>query len=487
MRVPSLITLLCLFVLSVSVSAGAEPNPNAATDHLHVQQAIRLYEAWVESEMAYKKIPGASLGLIHDQELVWSHGFGYADREQQVEETDETVHSICSISKLFTSLAIMQLRDAGKLRLDDRVSDHLPYSNLPPTDSDDPSPTIRGLLTHSAGLPRESAQSYWTEPDFPFPTRGEVIEGLSGQKMLYPPERYFQYSNLGMTLLGQIIEKASGESYDDYVAQNILKPLDLKNTTPFLPEQGPGSLMAQGYGRLTREGARDPINFFQARGIAPAAGYGSNVQDLAAFASWQFRLLSDEGSETLKSSTLREMQRVQWMDMNWKNSWGLGFEVYRVDEDTFVGHGGYCPGFRSVFLLIPKRKLSAIVMFNAMDLNPKLFAGQMIKTIGKKVEEALESQEKPALPPIDLEPYAGVYESAWWEEVIVPWEDGLASFHTPTDDPLSNLTRLKHIEGDTFRRFRDDDESLGEEWIFERDDTGKVIRVKVHGNYRFRQ
>ena len=143
------------------------------------------------------------MAIVHDQDLIWSRAWGSADLEANKPAEPDTIYSICSISKLFTSVAVMQLRDEGKLKLDDPVEKHLPWFDLKKTFPDSPPITIEGLLTHSSGLPRESDHPYWTGPDFPFPTREQIIERLSNQETLYPAETYFQYSNLGLTLAGE--------------------------------------------------------------------------------------------------------------------------------------------------------------------------------------------------------------------------------------------------------------------------------------------
>ena len=105
-----------------------------------------------------------------------------------------------------------------------------------------------------------------------------------------------------------------------------------------------GKRLAVGYGALKRDGTRDLLKPFDTRGVTPAAGYTSTVEDLGKFASWQFRLLRTGQTNVLKASTLREMQRVQFMDPDWKTSWGLGFAVEHRDDHIYVGHGGACPG-----------------------------------------------------------------------------------------------------------------------------------------------
>src|SRR5688572_30108433 len=162
-------------------AAGAKDAANE-----RVTEALGLLEEWAEAQRAYLDIPGMSMAVVHGDEVIWSKGFGLANREQNVAATPDTLYSICSISKLFTGLGVMQLRDEGKLRLDEPIATYLPWFDLQQKYADSPPITLRGILTHSSGLPRESAQPYWTGPDFAFPTRDAVIAGLQSQETLYP-------------------------------------------------------------------------------------------------------------------------------------------------------------------------------------------------------------------------------------------------------------------------------------------------------------
>ena len=483
-------TILWLWIVILALgTAGAvrgqtpdKPQAVSLTSDPRFVQSIGLLEAWIDAKLAYDKIPGISLGFVVDQDLVWRKGYGYADVQRKAPATPKTLYSICSISKLFTSIAVMQLRDEGKLQLDDPVAKHLPWFTMKPFDPDSPPVTIRGLLTHSAGIPREADQPYWTGPDFRFPSREDVIKGLSNQSMLYPSSRYFQYSNLGLTLAGQIVEQVSGKPYADYVRENILGPLHLGSTTPEIPVNEQGKLLAIGYGTLSRDGERPTMPVFQARGIAPAAGFASNVEDLARFASWQFRLLAKGGQEVLKASTLREMQRVQWMDPDWKTSWGLGFTVMRLENRTVVGHGGSCPGFRTELALLPDEKIAGIAMVNAMGVDPNDFVLQMIKILSPALQKIKDSpgQGKAADP--TLQKFTGLYRSAWGEVAVIVWDDGLAAVELPGGNPLEGMEKMKWVEGLRFQRIRSNGEP-GEEITFEVAPDGRVLRFKQHGNY----
>jgi len=485
-------SLALVLLFGGPLGAGAQ-----VADDPGVQEALEVVRVWLEAQQAYEQIPGLSAAVAHDQELVWSTAQGVAHRDTGAPATPETLYSICSISKLFTSVAVMQLRDRGLLDLRDPVETHLPWFAVEQRWEGSAPVTVEGLLTHSSGLPRESNHPYWTGPDFPFPTTEEVKEGLAEQETLYPAWKYFQYSNLGLTLAGEIVEQLSGQPYGEYVRENILEPLGMSNTFPEIPLEHRDGRLATGYSAPTREGTRNEVAFFQAKGIAPAAGYASTAEDLARFASWQFRLTGDR-EEVLQAHTLDEMHRVHYVDPGWNTYWGLGFTVNRRNEKTFVGHGGSCPGFRSQLVLQLDEKVAVAFMANAM-VNSGTYASGIYDLVAEAIKSAAsedeegesdagaadeEGKQEKDEEATDLTPYLGTYSNQPWgsETAVVKWKGGLALLSLPTETPLRGLTRLKHDEGDVFYRIRDDGER-GEDVVFHRDESGRVTRYSVHGNF----
>ncbi len=473
----------------------AAPAPDTVPSE-RLSEALNLLEVWLEAQRAYEEIPAISAAVVHDQEQVWSAAWGLANPEAGVEATPGTVYSICSISKLFTSVAVMQLRDRGVLELDDPVGRHLPWFDIQDAHPEGPEITVEGLLTHSAGLPRESDHPYWTGPDFVFPTREEIRESLDDQETLYPARRYFQYSNLGLSLAGEIVAERSGMSYHDYVRRHILEPLGMSDTWSEIPAELHGDRMAVGYGAIERDGDRRPIDVFQARGIAPAAGFASTVEDLGRFAMWQFRL-GPTDAEVLSGNTLREMHRVHWVDPDWDTHWGLGFSVWRHADETYVGHGGSCPGYRTHLALQMDRKVAVAFAASALGVSPSSYT-RRIHDVVKPVlgddeeDEAASADESgstdagpagvSAQAP-DLDRFTGRYDASFGGEIaVLRWKGGLAMLGLPTDDPLDSLTRLRHQAGTTFRRVRDDGE-LGERIVFETDERGRVTRLVRFSNY----
>jgi len=475
-------TRFAIVVILLALSGASSAASDKIAADPRVKTALEAARIWLEAQRAYDRIPGVSAAIVYDQQVLWSAGYGYIDLSKKTPATASTIYSICSISKLFTSIAVMQLRDAGKLRLDDPVEKFLPWFKIQKTAPQGPEITIEGLLTHASGLPRESEYPYWTAPDYAFPTREQVKEKIASQQTLYPAEAHFQYSNLGLTLAGEVVAAASGQPYDEYVKSHILGPLGLTGTTPEIPADQRGNRLATGYSILTREGEPKAMPFFQVRGIAPAAGYASTAEDLARFASWQFRLLDTGVTEILKANTLREMYRIHWVEPDFETTWGLGFSVWRRDGKIFVGHGGSCPGFRSAVLFRPEEKVAAIFLSNAHEAASEAFAQCLYDIVAPAIKDAVKNPSAAKKPDPKLNKYLGSY-SAWnGEMAVLRWGDGLAVLDLPTMNPAKSIVKFKKTGDHTFRRVRDDEE-LGEEIVFEMGPDGRAARLKWHSNY----
>jgi CubicO group peptidase (beta-lactamase class C family) len=301
------VSLLCVLSIPPLVAGSL-------CDHPDLAPKIALLEQWIEAQRAYRAIPGLAIAVVHDQELVWSRGFGVADLTTKAPVTPGTIFRIASITKTFTATAIMILRDRGKLRLDDPVRTHLPWFTYKNRHADGPAVTIRHLLTHTSGLPREAAFPYWT--DHNFPTREQMIAAFHDQESVFEPETRYKYSNLGMAILGEVIAAASGMSYDAFVTKNILEPLGMTSTSVF-PQQGLRARWATGYDRKLDDGSRKAVDILDARGLVSAANISSTVEDLGRWASFHMLEGKDSSGQILKGSTLREMHRVQWVNNSW--------------------------------------------------------------------------------------------------------------------------------------------------------------------------
>ena len=439
------------------------------------EEAVGLLETWIWSVLDYDRLPGMSIAVVHDQEIIYAKGFGFADIEQEVKSTPGTIYSICSISKLFTSVAVMQLRDAGELSVDEPVSEYLPRFDSELLGAGSQPPTLRDLLRHSSGLPAVPDHTVWSDPELLYPSREELIERVSRLEFSYPTNTSFNYSNLGYSLLGEVVSVVSGMEYGEYLQQNVLEPLGLDATSPYLPELVPGGDLATGYGRWPREGARVQITNSDARALTPAQGFASTVEDLAELAMWQFRVLDGKDDDILSQQTLREMQTVQWSEPDW----GLGFSIWHMEGRDFVGHQGGCPGYKSQIVLDPEEKIAVVVMINATDAPQFTLAFRAHEILAPVIRGPRDGGEASG----EWTKYTGYYtaDKAWSDAEVLEWNGSLAMMWVPTEDPVGSLVSLRRVEGDVFRQVRSDGK-LGKHYIFETDADGNAVRMKFNNN-----
>ncbi len=470
-----------LAVIIFASAAGAQ-----STAERELDARLRGVDAWLDRQVHASQAPGLSAALVHDQNVVWSAGYGLSNVETGAPATPDTAYSVCSISKLFTSIAVMRLVEAGRMELDAPLSDYVPEIALPAPDGVIEEPiSVRAALSHAAGLPREGGTPYWTEVDFP--DRETLLTRLAGQERLYTPYDTWQYSNLGMSILGEAVARVSERDYHTFVRDEILNPLGLSGVTSELPNDQHGERFAVGYKMFDRTGARAAWAPYTLNAVAPAAGFAASVTDLAGFAAWQFRLLESGETEVLSRAALREMHRVQWADPADPESpmWGLGFGHSRRAGETVIGHGGYCPGYRADFSLRVPDKIAVAVMVNANDVSPsEIASGIYAMAAASVVAVRGGDDEESAEDPLPFEEYEGVYAVAGydWDDYVVPTVEGLLIVPLYSETPIEDALTLSHVESDVFRREREEG-GLGETVRFERDAEGRITRYWRHGIY----
>ena len=448
---------------------------------LDLPSGIDLLSAWIEAQMAYRGQPGLSIAVVRNQDLIWSRGFGYADIEKKVETTPKTRYRIASITKLFTATSIMQLRDKGKLSLDDEVVTHLSWFKLKKTYPETPPIRIWHLLTHTSGLPREAPTPYWTDSDFP--TRETVIKLISTQEAAVPTETLWKYSNLALTLAGEIVQEVSNTPYTKYVEKNILKPLGMSDTLIEPPDPNDPKL-AKGYGRRLPNGSRNFSPYTDCKGITPAANMTTTSEDLAKFAKLQLRDGPEGGDQILHGSTLREMHRPHWLQPDWKEGFGIGFKITRIGNRTYVGHGGAVQGFRTNIRINPADKTAVIVLTNSDDGLPLNYVEKAFQWLTYPLTKGEVDTSGPDLAPYSI--YHGLYRDAWSDMQMLTLNGGLYVVDPSQLDPNPSLIKLTPDGKHTFKMYPEDGSgSYGENMTFEFNELGRVTRVKRGENYSY--
>lgn len=453
-------------------TSASRPSPAEDPD---VQGAKRLFSAWLESQIAYRGLPGVVVGVVADQDLVWAAGFGMANTQMKLPMTPATKFRMASHSKLFTATAIMQLREQGKVRLDDPVSKYLPWFHVKPAESDDPAVTIEELLTHSSGLPRE-AGSHWTTYDFP--TQEQLRNLTPERQAAFAPEVRWKYSNLAFSIAGMVIEAASGEKWADYIQHHIFNPLGM--TASSVDQNASG--LAVGYGRRMPDGSREVVPFVDARGMAAATGITSTVEDMAKFVSAQFRTGPMGGRQILSTGSLREMHRVRVLENDWSHGYAIGFAVNRVKDKVYVGHGGGYPGYTTYTMIQLDSKVAVIALTNTNDSDPSDIAGQLMRTVGVAVAKATATPPKVVAWDPSWARFAGLYRGKWSDEQVVVLNQQLVII-APNGRNVDEPIHLEPLGNGLFRYVAPGGGGEVGEVVRFVEENGKVVRMITGDSY----
>lgn len=438
-----------------------------------VQAQQRLFSAWMNGQIEYRGLPGIVVGVVAGDDLVWAQGYGHADLRARKPMTPETKFRMASHSKLFTATSIMQLREQGKVRLDDPVSQHLPWFRVKPAGEDDGVITVEQLLTHSSGLPRE-AGDHWTTLDFP--TAAEVKALIGDRQAAFPPSVRWKYSNLAYTIAGMVAEQASGMAWADYVQANIFTPLGMTSSSVDKDVDG----LAVGYSiRSPHLAAREVQPFTDARGMGSATGITSTVGDMAKFVSAQFRTGRRGGNRILGSGSLREMHRVRSMENNWLSGNGIGFSGRRLNNRVWLGHGGGYPGYTTQTLFNLDTKVGVIVLTNTGDSGPNDIATQLINTVGEAVIKATAEKPKQVAWDPSWARFAGRYRSTRWGETEIVLLNNKLGMMNPWGTSLDNVTQLEALGEGRFRVVAPSGGGPVGEVVRFVEQNGKVTRIYV--------
>ncbi len=326
--------------------------------------ARRLVAA-LAAEQARGRLPSVCAAVTRDRSLVWRGSVGEATGVPGLSPAD-LQYRVGSITKTITAVLVLQLRDEGRLSLNDPVGLHLPEVDLDGV-------TLRTLLAHTAGLPAEPAGPWWERVEGG--TLDELVAGLAGLRAPFEPGRTHHYSNLGYGLLGAVAARLRGTSWWECVTEWVLVPLGMLRTTydPFFP-------FAQGYsvdpylGTLAEEPAADTA------AMAPAGQVWSTVLDLATWADF----LVTGHPDVLAAETLAEMATPQ------TSGYGLGLRLLPGGSGTLAGHTGSMPGFQASLFVDRVRRTGVVVLANSTT-------GLRADRIGAELLAVLEESE-PTLP-----------------------------------------------------------------------------------------
>jgi len=353
--------LLLVFLLCSNVFAAEAGDKD-------VSEKLAGFDAYMQKTLKDWNVPGIGVGVVINGKLVFSKGYGYRDYEKKLPFTGRTICPIASNTKLFTAVAAGMLVDEGKLTWDKPVRDSVPVIRFY-NDELTNTVTLRDMLSHRTGITRHD--TIWYKSDF---TRVELFEKLKYLEPQQPIRQTFLYNNLMFAAAGQIIQIQSGKTWEEFVRERILEPLEMKSTSYAIADM----TKTPDFGVPFTE-RRDSFDLYKIPyyedigGVAPCGAIVSNIEDLS---HWLAALMSDgkyQGRQVLPADALKETlepaialpntlanSKGYWEILN--AAYGMGRETASYRGHLLTFHGGDLPGFHSQVSFMPKEGIGVIVL-----------------------------------------------------------------------------------------------------------------------------
>lgn len=392
----ALISLLLAITISSSNMAQSQSPRNFA-------QARREFKVFYEQSMRKHGIVGSGFMLIQDREVIAQEFFGLANMEKQEPVDEDTIFHWASITKTFTGIAIMQLRDRGLLKLDDPIIKYLPELNTVHNPFGDMNQiTIRQLMAHTAGF-RAATWPWGGSKDWhPLEPQqwSQLVAMMPYTEILFKPGSKFGYSNLGIVFLGRVIELLSNENYEVYIDKNIFKPLKMHKS--YFDATPPYLLKHRSHSYYMTDGALTPGRFDADTGVTVSnGGLNSSLEDMVRYIGF---LMGDEKKQSdydlvLKRSSLEEMFQPQIAiepgtliepdGENRKDAMGLTFFIEDNFGQHFIGHSGTQNGFITHFYLRPDTRMAYIIAFNTQATSTEKDSGQDTRRLDREIKDHL--------------------------------------------------------------------------------------------------
>ncbi|MCA9174209.1 MAG: serine hydrolase [Planctomycetales bacterium] len=325
---------------------------NADAALVSVSQDLSEY---IQATLADTGIPSISIALMKDDEIVWQQAFGNSNATLQVPATSDTVYAVASCFKPVTAMAVMQLIDKGLVQLDDPVNKHLGEHGIKDLSEAGKPVTIRHILSHYSGLSVSTQLVPLWERKLPKTMEEHVAE----LKPVRDPGVKYEYSNSGYTVAGLLVEKVTGQTFEQYVAENILKPAGCKTRGPVHPTPEMLEQLARPYKIVNRK----PVPEVPYRlDVVPAGDIYLTVPDLARILIPHINEGLSGTTRLLSKSSLQDMRTPQFGGKD-----GLDFGIRKTDRELFVMHGGGVPGYSSKILLATRSGYGVCIASNAGD------------------------------------------------------------------------------------------------------------------------
>jgi CubicO group peptidase (beta-lactamase class C family) len=359
-----------------------------------IKELVPELDARIQAFKAEKNLPSVAYGLVVDGKIIYKYSIGITDYNTNKQADDQSVYRIASMSKSFASVAILQLRDAGRLKLDNPVSMYIPEIKGQKYSNDSPEITIRHLLTHAAGFPEDNP---WGDRQLDISEAKMLAMFKKGISFSNEPGIAYEYSNMGFAMLGYIIKKVSGQPYQTYIANNIWKPLGMNNTY-WEYSKVPNSQLVKGYRYLKNEQIEQPLEHDGAYGIM--GGMLTTIDDFAKYMSFHLATyeVGSVSSKVLKKSSVKEIHQpwnfnsfdtkaMSYLGINCPtvSAYGYGIRWGKdCEQKITIGHTGGLPGFGSNWKVLPDYGIGIVTFANGTYAPTSAINGQLLDLIIEK-------------------------------------------------------------------------------------------------------
>jgi CubicO group peptidase (beta-lactamase class C family) len=390
------VSLLFAVSLTSSDMANSQSPKNFA-------QARREFKTFYEQSMRKHGIVGSGFMLIHDGQVIAQEFFGLAEQEKQQPVDEDTIYHWASITKTFTGVAIMQLRDRGLLKLDDPIIKYLPELGAVHNPFGDMSQiTIRHLMTHSAGF-RAPTWPWGGDKDWhPHEPQhwSQLVAMMPYTEILFKPGSKFSYSNPGIIFLGRVIELITKDDYEVYIDKNIFKPLEMYRA---YFDTAPRHLLKHlSHSYYLKEGKLTPARFDVDTGVTVSnGGLNAPLPDMVKYISFLMGDVKRQSifDQVLKRSSLEEMFQPQIAidpgaiiepeGQNRKDAMALTFFIEDNFDQRFIGHSGNQNGFISHFYIRPDTRTAYIIAFNTHAMPTDKDSSQDTRRLDREIKDHL--------------------------------------------------------------------------------------------------
>jgi D-alanyl-D-alanine carboxypeptidase len=462
----------------LSATGSADITDSSATTKKAVLALADWIPGWIELRRRMLRVPGVQLSIRVGGELLVNVALGSADDERGVPLTTDHLFRIASHSKTFAATACLILVERGKLRLDDTVGQWLPEL----ADTDLAGLTVRALLGHQAGVIRDGVDSDYWQLIRDFPDEAALVEALHTKGSTFGPNEHFKYSNYGFSVVGMVVARVSGQSFNDFVRTEILDKLDLPRVHPDIDGIEPAELSAGHSLRLDGDDEQFVMGNPSTGAMSAATGFVACAQDLTAYASAHLpgddRVVSD-GSKRLMQRT-ESIVEVRGEE---KGRYGLGLELHTLGKRKTFGHSGGFPGFITRTFVDPADQLAISVLTNQSGGPAHELAVGVLSMIDLAVSGQSAGAEWPGVPEgIDASSFVTRVIAGFGHLDIVDVGGRLALLHPGIPDPAAEAAYLEVVDQDTLTVLPSAGyEVAGETVHLERNPDGSISSVVAGG------